>query len=69
MERDAEGMPDRDAVMRRLNVLWLKLEAEGMYVGANTVALAQELIQHLAAQLFLAQQGGQVSATQDENTG
>lgn len=32
-------------VLDRLSILWNKLELEGRYVDANTVALAQELIQ------------------------
>ena len=33
-----------DAVQRRLEILWHKLEDDGNYVGANTVAQAQQLI-------------------------
>jgi hypothetical protein len=34
-------------VQERLAVLWHKLEGDGMYVGANTVSLAQDLIAEL----------------------
>lgn len=57
MERDPNGMPNQEEVLRRLNILWLKLENEGSYVGANTVALAEELIRWQDVQLFMAQQG------------
>lgn len=33
-----------DEVLARLEILWRKLEDEGMYVRANTVALAIEEI-------------------------
>lgn len=69
MERDANGMPNQEAVLRRLSILWLKLEAEGMYVGANTVALAEELIRWQSAQLFAAQQGLVVSASTTQASG
>ena len=40
---------DRSAedVQRRLEILWHKLENEGNYVGANTVAQAHQLIKDL----------------------
>lgn len=34
-------------VQARLEVLWHKLEGEGMYVGSNTVHMTQELIRSL----------------------
>lgn len=67
MERDADGMPNQDEVLRRLSILWLKLEAEGSYVGANTVALAQELIRWQEARLFMARQGMSVPAADAKN--
>lgn len=36
-----------DEVLARLEILWRKLEDEGMYVSANTVALAIEEIKRL----------------------
>lgn len=36
-----------DNVLRRLEILRGKLEADGSYVSANTVVLAQELIREL----------------------
>jgi hypothetical protein len=38
---------DPEVVQERLEILWHKLEGEGMYVGANTVAMAQALIEQL----------------------
>lgn len=39
--------PSPELVQRRLEILWHKLDGEGMYVGANTVHLAQVLIASL----------------------
>lgn len=36
-----------DEVLNRLEILWRKLEDEGLYVRANTVALAIEEIKRL----------------------
>lgn len=36
-----------EVVQHRLEVLFHKLEDSGQYVGANTVALAQQLIKNL----------------------
>lgn len=36
-----------DEVLERLQILWRKLEDEGLYVRANTVALAIEEIKRL----------------------
>ncbi|ABF71351.1 p105 [Rhizobium phage 16-3] len=41
--------PNTKDVLARLEVLWRKLEDEGMYVGSNTVALAIEEIKKLAS--------------------
>lgn len=38
---------DPAKVQERLEILWHKLESEGAYVGANTVAMAQALIAEL----------------------
>ena len=46
-------MPTEEEIQRvlaRLEVLWNKLEKEGMYVGANTAYLAQDLIRRLRAE-------------------
>jgi hypothetical protein len=48
MAHDTGGMPNHEQVLHRLEILRGKLESEGMYVSANTVALAEELIQHQA---------------------
>jgi hypothetical protein len=37
---------ERQIVLARLRVLRLKLEAEGMYVSANTCSLALDLIEN-----------------------
>jgi hypothetical protein len=39
--------PTTAEVLARLDVLWRKLEDEGLYVRANTVALAIEEIKRL----------------------
>jgi hypothetical protein len=39
--------PSTDDVLARLAILWRKLEDEGLYVRANTVALAIEEIKRL----------------------
>ena len=38
-------------VQHRLEILRLKLDAEGLYVGANTVTLAQDLLEEMARSL------------------
>lgn len=38
-----------EQIIERLEILWRKLEDEGMYVRANTVALAIEEIKRLKA--------------------
>lgn len=43
----SESAPSAEEVQRRLEILWHKLENEGNYVGANTVAQAQQLIKDL----------------------
>lgn len=40
--------PTTEEVLARLEVLWRKLEDEGLYVRANTVWLAIEEIKRLA---------------------
>lgn len=44
------ALPSGDDVLRRLEILWQKLEDEGLYVGANTVALAIEEIKRLRSE-------------------
>ena len=39
--------PDHELILMRLEILWRKLEDEGLYVRANTVALAIEEIKRL----------------------
>jgi hypothetical protein len=41
-------MDDVANVLRRLEILRGKLESDGLYVSANTVAMAEELITKLA---------------------
>ena len=43
----SDSFPEAEEVQRRLEILWYKLESEGHYVGANTVAQAQQLIKQL----------------------
>ncbi len=43
----SESFLTAEEVQRRLEILWYKLENEGNYVGANTVAQAQQLIKNL----------------------
>lgn len=44
----AERGVTTDEVLDRLEILWRKLEDEGMYVRANTVALAIDEIKRLS---------------------
>lgn len=39
--------PSTDDVLARLEILWRKLEGDGWYVNANTVALAIDEIRRL----------------------
>ena len=43
-----ERIVTTDEVLQRLEILWRKLEDEGMYVRANTVALAIDEIKRLS---------------------
>lgn len=43
--------PSSAEVLSRLEILWRKLEDEGLYVRANTVALAIEEIKRLQKEL------------------
>lgn len=69
MGRHRNDPPEPAVVMRRLEILQAKLEDEGRYVGANTVALAQDLIQHQVRLLEAAGIQDPVSAAPGKNPG
>lgn len=45
----AEPRQSTDEILARLEILWRKLEDDGAYVSANTVALAIDEIKRLRA--------------------
>jgi len=47
VQKDQQLMARAAMVQDRLEVLWRKLEDDGIYVGANTIYLAQRLIEDL----------------------
>jgi hypothetical protein len=49
VQKDQQLMARVAMVQDRLEVLWRKLEDDGIYVGANTIYLAQRLIEDLTS--------------------